>query len=160
MRWLIIALLVSNLNGQANDSTKLYNPYANVVKDVQAAVAKAKKEKKHVMLQIGGNWCVLCYRFNSFIQLDSSLKRLLDDNYVVYHLNYSKENRNLDYLKKLGFPQRFGLPVMVILDVDGNRIHTQDSGLLEKGNGYDPNKVKSFLKSWAPGAFEEILYKE
>jgi thioredoxin-related protein len=160
MRWLIIAFLFFNLTAQANDSTKLYNPYANVVKDVLAAVEKAKKEKKQVMLQIGGNWCVWCYRFNSFVQLDSNLKRLLDDNYVVYHLNYSKENKNLDYLKKLGFPQRFGFPVIVILDAEGNRIHTQDSSLLEKGNGYDTDKVKTFFKSWARGAFEEILYKE
>jgi len=160
MRWLVIALFFLNVTAKANDSTKLYHPYANVVKDVQAAVAKAKKEKKHVMLQIGGNWCVWCYRFNSFVQLDSSLKKLLDHNYIVYHLNYSKENKNLDYLKKLGFPQRFGFPVIVILDADGNRIHTQDSELLEKGNGYDHGKVKAFFKSWAPGAFEEILYKE
>jgi thioredoxin-related protein len=160
MRWFIIAVIFLSLSAKANDSTKLYNPYANVVKDVQAAIVKAKKEKKQVMLQIGGNWCVWCYRFNSFVQLDSGLKKLLNDNYVVYHLNYSKENKNLDYLKKLGFPQRFGFPVIVILDADGNRLHSQDSSLLEKGNGYDTDKVKSFLKSWAPGAFEEVLYKE
>ncbi len=80
MRWLILAFLFFNLTAHANDSTLLYNPYANVVKDVQAAVIKAKKEKKHVMLQIGGNWCVWCYRLNSFIQLDSNLKKLLNDN--------------------------------------------------------------------------------
>jgi thioredoxin-related protein len=71
-------------------------------------MAKAKKESKHVLLQIGGNWCVWCYRFNSFVLLDPDLKNILNNNYVVYHLNYSPENRNLDYLKKLGFPQRFG----------------------------------------------------
>jgi thioredoxin-related protein len=160
MRWLVVVFLFFNLRTEANDSTKLYNPYANVDKDVKAAIAKAKKEKKQVMLQIGGNWCVWCYRFNSFVQLDSSLKKLLNDNYVVYHLNHSKENKNLGYLKKLGFPQRFGLPVIVILDADGNRIHTQDTSLLEKGNGYDAAKVKSFFKEWSRGAFEEVLYNE
>jgi thioredoxin-related protein len=160
MRYLFILFLFVSLNSFANDSTKLYDPYANVSKDLAASLARAKKEKKHVLLQIGGNWCVWCYRFNSFIQMDKELKGLLDNNYVTYHLNYSKENKNLDYLKKLGFPQRFGFPVLVVLDADGNRIHTQDSVLLEKGNGYDKDKVKTFLMNWAPAALNEIYYKE
>ena len=88
------------------------------------------------------------------------MKKLLTANYVYYHLNYSPENKNLDYLKKLGYPQRFGFPVFVVLDAEGKQLHTQDSALLEKGNGYDSEKVKSFLRNWAPGAFDERHYKE
>jgi thiol:disulfide interchange protein len=162
MRVLIILyLIVASLSVTANDSTKLYNPGANVAADVQKALAKAKKEKKQVLLQIGGNWCIWCYRLNSFIQTDVVLKQLVNDNYIVYHLNYSKENKNLDYLKKLGFPQRFGFPVLVVLDGNtGAILHTQDNNQLVRGNGYDIDKVKSFLKNWAPGAFDEALYKE
>jgi hypothetical protein len=35
----------------------------------------------------------------------------------------------------LGNPQRFGFPVFVIIDGDGNVLHTQDSALLEQGKG-------------------------
>lgn len=160
MRLLFLILLVSSLSVNANDSTKLYNPKANVAKDVEALIARAKKEKKHVLLQVGGNWCVWCYRLNAFVQTDTLLKKMVNDNYVFYHLNYSKENKNLDYLKKLGYPQRFGFPVLVVLDTDGTRLHTQDSALLEKGNGYDREKVLSFLRQWAPGALDEMIYKE
>lgn len=160
MRFLFALFLLVSLHSFANDTTKLYNPYANVQKDVKAALAKAKKENKHVLLQIGGNWCIWCYRFNDFVKKDTSLEKLLEENYVVYHLNYSKENKNLDYLKELGYPQRFGFPALVILDADGNRIHTQDSGLLEKDKSYDGNKVRSFLINWAPSALDEKKYKE
>jgi thioredoxin-related protein len=157
---MVLFFLFFSINSYGSDSTKLYNPAANVSKDVAAALAKAKKEKKNVLIQVGGNWCVWCYRFNSFILTDSILKKLVNDNYVFYHLNYSPENKNLDYLKKLGYPQRFGFPVLVVLDADGKQLHTQDSALLEKGNGYDEEKVKSFLRNWAPGAFDEMHYKE
>jgi thiol:disulfide interchange protein len=160
IRLLFAALLFFSLQTSANDSTQLYNPAANAAKDVQQALMKAKKENKHVLIQIGGNWCIWCYRFNSFVQLDTALKNIMENNYVVYHLNYSPENKNLDYLKKLGYPQRFGFPVMVVLDADGNRLHTQDSALLEKGNGYDTDKVKSFFANWAPVAFNPAHYKE
>jgi thioredoxin-related protein len=152
--------LMISIQAFAGDSTKLYNPYANVEKDIAAALVKAKKENKHVLLQIGGNWCVWCYRFNSFVQMDTTLKSLLDRNYILYHLNYSKENKNLTYMKKLGFPQRFGFPALVVLDADGQRIHTQDGSLLEKGNGYDKQKVETFLRNWSPAALNEVYYKD
>jgi len=155
MRPFILSLvLLISVSAFASDSSFLYNPYANAEKDVAAALIKAKKENKHVLLQIGGNWCIWCYRFNSFVQTDSTLKRILDNNYVVYHLNYSNENKNLDYLAKLGYPQRFGFPCLVVLDASGKRLHTQDSALLEKGNGYDFDKVKNFFINWSPGAVE------
>lgn len=160
MRLLFSLFLLISLQAFGNDTTKLYHPYADVQKDVMAAVAKAKKENKHVLLQIGGNWCIWCYRFNDFVTTDSTLRTLLQENYVLYHLNYSKENKNLDYLKKLDYPQRFGFPALVVLDAHGNRLHTQDSGLLEKDKSYDFTKVKTFLINWAPSAFDEKKYKE
>lgn len=160
MKILILFALLFSAPVFATDTTKLYHPYANVAKDIEQLLVKAKKEKKYVLLQIGGNWCVWCYRFNSFVQTDATLKQIVANNYELYHLNYSKENKNLDYLKKLGFPQRFGFPVFVILDENGNRLHTQDSALLEKGNGYDYDKVKAFFTNWSPLMLQEERYKE
>ena len=160
MRLLFFVALLTSLNVSASDTTKLYNPYANVEKDVAAALVKAKKENKHVLLQIGGNWCVWCYRFHGFVAKDTALNRIAQENYVVYHLNYSKEAKNLDVLKRYGFPQRFGFPVFVILDGNGNRLHTQDSSLLEEGKGYNAEKTKSFFLAWAPAALDETKYKE
>ncbi|RYD88952.1 MAG: thioredoxin family protein [Sphingobacteriales bacterium] len=160
MRFLFALLMCCSLSASANDSTRLYNPAANARKDVAAALQRAKAEKKQVLIQVGGNWCIWCYRFNAFTHADTAINALLRDNYVVYHLNYSKENKNLDYLAELGYPQRFGFPVMIVLDADGHRLHTQDSGLLEKGNGYDHDKVYAFLHGWARPALDPLLYKE
>jgi len=159
-RLIFLLALTFSLQAFAGDSTQLYNPSANVEKDVAAALVKAKKENKNVLLQIGGNWCIWCRRFYVFVKQDSVLSKLLERNYVVYHLNYSPENKNLDYLKKLGFPQRFGFPCLVVLDADGNRLHTQDTSLLEKGNGYDTGKVKDFFTNWSPQALNPAAYKE
>ncbi|RYY38814.1 MAG: DUF255 domain-containing protein [Chitinophagaceae bacterium] len=160
MRLLIALLLICTMPVLANDSTRLYHPSANARKDLAAARAQAKAQKKHVLIQVGGNWCVWCYRFNAFTSADTTIRALLRDNYVVYHLNYSKENKNLDLLAELGYPQRFGFPVLLVLDADGKRLHTQDSGQLEKGNGYDREKVISFLRGWSPAAFDPVFYKE
>lgn len=148
------------LPANAGDTTRLYNPFANAEKEISELLVKARAQKKNVLLQVGGNWCIWCYKFNAFVQTDTLLKQLVRDNYLTYHLNYSKENKNLSTLARLGFPQRFGFPVLVVLDGFGNRLHTQDSSLLEKGNGYDTNKVKNFFQAWSPAAFLPELYKE
>ena len=107
MRFLFSLVLFVSLKSFAGDTTKLYNPAANVKKDVAAAVAKAKKEGKHVMLQVGGNWCIWCARFHEFVTKDAQLDSLMNANYVVYHLNYSKENYNAKLLTKYHFIFKF-----------------------------------------------------
>ena len=127
---------------------KLYKPEDNAKQEIAAAVKKAKEEGKHVLVQIGGNWCIWCARFNDFVTKDKSLDSLINSNYVVYHLNYSKENKNSDLLAKYEFPQRFGFPVFMILNEKGDLLHTQSSWYLESGKSYDKEKVTAFFNDW------------
>jgi hypothetical protein len=85
---------------------------------------------------------------------------LIRADYVYLLINYSKENKNMDVMKQLEYPNRFGFPVFVVLDGKGKRLHTQDSGLLEHATvkGYDTTKVVTFLKMWNVKAVEPSTY--
>jgi len=141
------------------DTAQLYNPAANAQKDIAAAVAKAKVEKKFVILMAGGNWCSWCKLFNKTVTEDTQLDSMLNANFVTYHLNYSDENKNEAVFAKYGFPQRFGFPVFIILDENGNRIHTQNSEYLEEGKGYNKKKVMEFFEAWSPAALDPAQYR-
>ena len=160
--FLFAVLVMSVTAAFSQDMTKfkLYHPEANAKNEIEAAVEKAKKEKKNVLVQVGGNWCVWCARFNDFVEKDASLDSLVKSNYVVYHLNYSKENKNTDLLEKYKFPQRFGFPVFLVLDGKGNLLHTQSSWYLEAGKSYDKEKVTAFFNDWSVKAFDPEQYKE
>ena len=138
----------------------IYNPEADAQTDINTAVEQAAKEGKHVFLQIGGNWCVWCHRFHQFINDDAEISEYVTANFVVVNVNYSKENKNEKVLKDLGFPQRFGFPVFVILDAKGSRIHTQNSAYLEAEGGYDKSKVLGFFKQWSPAALDPKTYEK
>ena len=148
--------------GYTQDLSKfnLYKPAEDAEKALDAAVKQAKKEGKHVFVQAGGNWCIWCARFNDFVTKDASLDSMIQKNYVVYHLNYSKENFNTKLFAKLKFPQRFGFPVFLVLDGKGDLLHTQNSAYLEEGKGYSKDKIMEFLSHWAPAAFDPANYKE
>lgn len=134
----------------AQEKVKIYDPGADAAQEIAKAVSIARQEAKHVLLQIGGNWCSWCIEFNKLVTEDAELNKLMNDNFVVLHINYSKENKNEKVLQSLGFPNRFGFPVFVILDGNGTRLHTQDSAYLEDGKtGHDKVKVKEFLEQWS-----------
>jgi len=142
-----------------NEKREIYDPQTDAMKDISDAVAQAGRENKHVLIQVGGNWCPWCIRFHAFINNDPEIDSLIHADYIYLLVNYSKENKNLDVLKKMEFPQRFGFPVLVILDEQGNRIHTQNSAYLEKEKTYDRKKVMEFLKQWSPAALDPANYK-
>ncbi len=162
MKQLFILTLIFgflSLGLSAQQTAPIYNPDANVKADVAAAIAKASAEGKHVFLQIGGNWCPWCLRFHKMIDEDKKLDSLVHANYEVVKVNYSKENYNKEFLLTLGYPQRFGFPVFVILDENGKVLHTQDSGYLELGKGYDPEKVERMFINWSVVTMKDAAVK-
>jgi thioredoxin-related protein len=159
---IVFAVVFLNLQSFSQDMKKfnLYRPEENAEQKIEDAVKQAKAQGKHVFIQIGGNWCIWCARFNDFVTTDKSLDSLVEANYVVYHLNYSKENKNEKLLAKYGFPQRFGFPVSLILDANGKLIHTQNSSYLEEAKSYNGKTVAGFFNDWTPKALDPKLYKE
>jgi thioredoxin-related protein len=151
-----------SLNAISQDMTKfnLYKPAEDAEVEINNAIELAKKEGKHVFIQIGGNWCIWCARFHEYVTNDKSIDSLVNANYVVYQMNYSKENYNAKLLAKYGYPQRFGFPVFLILDQQGKLLHTQNSAYLEKDKGYDRNQVIGFFNDWSPKALLPSQYKE
>ena len=139
---------------------RLYKPGEDAEKKLAAVVTQAKNEGKHVFVQIGGNWCIWCARFNELATSNPTIDSLITTDYIVYHLNYSKENMNSKLLAKYGYPQRFGFPVFLVLNSNGKLLHTQNSVYLEAGNGYNEKAVAGFLTDWSPTALDPKRYKE
>jgi|SRR5687767_3162443 len=139
---------------------KLYKPAEDAETEIANAIKQAKNEGKHVFIQIGGNWCIWCARFVDFVDTDKEIDSLVNSNYIVYHMNYSKENKNQKLLTRYNYPQRFGFPVFLILDGDGKLLHIQNSVYLEEGKTYNRNTVIGFFKDWSPKALEPSQYIE
>jgi thioredoxin-related protein len=146
------------LNGFSQER-KLYIPTADASKDIDSVVVKASREGKYVLLQGGGNWCSWCIEFARFCKADPQIDSVIKSSFVWYHLNFSKENQNKPIFAKYGYAQRFGFPVLIILNDKGERIHTQSSEYLEDGKkSYDKHKVQEFLEMWSPHALDPKMY--
>ena len=172
---LAVALFTMAAHAQTEGETtpkKVYNEQINPLEQIDQALAQAKAEGKFVICQVGGNWCPWCLRFadfitndstiNSwclrfadFITNDSTINSVIEQNFVYIHANYHPRKAGevgKALMKRLNNAGRFGFPVLVVLDEQGNVLHIQDSGLLEEGKGYNQKKVLSFFQNWTPKA--------
>lgn len=160
IRTIILVLFLASPIFAFSQAKQVYNPEANAKADVKKAIEIANKNGKHVFLQIGGNWCPWCIKFHNFIESNTEINTYLKENFEVVKVNYDRNNKQEELMAKLQFPQRFGFPVFVILDSEGNRIHTQNSGFLEKDKNYDNKVVLRFLQNWSPNAINPDSYKK
>ena len=138
----------------------IYDENINPLEQIDVAVNKAKAENKFVICQVGGNWCPWCLRFADFVTNDSIISNIIDDSFVYIHVNYYPSRSNTAELKdrdkalldRLSHPERFGFPVLVVLNEEGKVIHIQDSGYLEEDKSYNHEKTLRFFNNWTPGA--------
>lgn len=137
-----------------------YKPDADAATELQQAIQQAGNENKHVLVVVGGNWCPWCRMLSAYYHDNDTIAQYLSKEYVVVKVNYSKENKNPEVMKQLEYPQRFGFPVLVVLDDKGKRIHTQNSAYLEQGKGYSTKEMLNFLKAWSKPALDPEQYNK
>jgi thioredoxin-related protein len=153
---LAVALFATAVNAQEQTAPKkVYNEEINPLEQIDQAVAQAQTEGKYVICQVGGNWCPWCLRFADFITNDSTINAVIEQNFVFIHVNYHPRKAGevgKALMKRLNNAGRFGFPVLVVLDEQGNIIHIQDSGYLEEDKSYNAQKVLTFFRQWTPKA--------
>ena len=166
MKKVILSFVAALITLMANAQTgpkKVYNEDINPIEQIDAAVMKAQSEGKFVICQVGGNWCPWCLRFADFITNDTTISKVISENFEYIHVNYNprksegavKAQEAAALMKRLDNCGRFGFPVFVVLDESGKVIHTQDSSFLEEGQSYNQEKVLRFFKNWTPKAVRQ-----
>lgn len=115
-------------------------------KDLVLAMKIAKKEKKRILLDVGGEWCIWCKRLDQFLKENEDLSSILQKHFVIVKVNYSKDNKNEKFLSK--YPKVAGYPHIFVLDKKGKLLHSQNTAELEEGKGYSHKAILKFLNKW------------
>jgi thiol:disulfide interchange protein len=127
----------------------IYDEAADAAKQIEEALASARKENKRVLLQFGANWCGWCHKLHKLFHDDPAVSGTLKDGFVVVLIDVNK-GHNQETDRRYGNPVRFGLPAIVVLDADGKQLTTKDTNQLEEGDHHSTVKVLAFLKEWSP----------
>ena len=125
----------------------MFDPKRDPASDLEMAKVEAQRGGKRILLDVGGEWCSWCHILDKLVEEDGEIRSFRDANFVWMKVNYSEENENKAFLS--AYPEIKGYPHLFVLDADGNLLHSQFTGDLEKGKGYDRKKFFAFLKEWA-----------
>lgn len=136
-----------------SDLPPIYDTQADGKQQITDAVAAAKRQNKRILLQFGANWCIWCHRLHSLFDTNEEIAKKLEAEYELVLIDVDKvdgKEHNADVDAHYGRPTRHGLPTLVVLDTDGRQLTTRETAAWEVGEGYDADKVLSFLKRWQP----------
>ena len=121
-----------------NRGPDIYDVKADGFALIQTARQQARAGNKRVLLDFGANWCPWCHALHRLFTTDDRVRDRLAADYVVVMIDVNQRHgtaRNAAVNEKYGNPVKEGLPVLVVLDDDGHRLVTQETGALEQGGG-------------------------
>ena len=124
-----------------------YDPKRDAARDIDDAVAEAKRTNRRILLAVGGEWCSWCHTLDEFFAKHPELTALRDKHFVTVKINFSDENPNEAVLSRYGDIN--GYPHLFVLDSDGKLVRSQDTAVFEEGKGYVLERLTTFLTYWA-----------
>lgn len=129
---------------------EMFDPEADPVADLAAAVELAQAEGKHILLDVGGEWCSWCHLIDAYIETNAPTHEAFACAFVVVKVNYSDENENEAFLSQ--YPDRQGYPHFFVLDDTGALVASQGTGELEEGRGYNEAAMVGFANQYCESA--------
>ena len=115
---LIACLLLTASYAWSEDSHLPYDESANAEIDLAYAITEANKVNKHVLIEMGANWCPDCRTLGRYFQR-ADIKAWLDERFVVVAVDVGEWDKNLEIAERYGNPISEGIPSLVVLDSKG-----------------------------------------
>ncbi|HXN99623.1 MAG TPA: POTRA domain-containing protein [Candidatus Acidoferrales bacterium] len=118
--------------------------------DGQMQIARAQLEAQHtnkkLLLIVGDNSCGWCHLLDQTFQRNPATTAMRDKIFIALHVDVSEDNANECALR--AYPKAPGIPFIYVLDADGKLLGTEDAVDWESSDGYDPQRIETFLKKW------------
>jgi thioredoxin-related protein len=129
-----------------------YNEKADAKAELQAALQRAKKDNRQVLIQWGGNWCEWCVLLHKKFTTDPELRRKLLYEYELITIDVGRMDKNVDLAKQYKAALGNGVPYLTILDGDGKVLANQATDGFETKidgqKGHDAKKLLEFLSKY------------
>jgi thiol-disulfide isomerase/thioredoxin len=128
--------------------TKPYDEKADASADVAAAFERAKRNKKLVLIDLGGNWCPDCIVLANFLELPE-IKAFVSKHYEVVAVDVGRFDKNLQVPARFGFTDRLkGVPTILVSRVDGTLVNKDNVFAATSARKMTPKDLSEYLARW------------
>ena len=135
----------------AKANKNLYSETSDANADIAAALVRAHREHKRVLLDFGGNWCGDCQVLDIYYH-QSPNAELLEKNFILVHVNIGQMDKNVDVAKRYNVPITKGVPALAVLDANGKLLYAEREKEFEHAT---PEAITAFLNRWKPASLKK-----
>ena len=154
----LLALLSAPASGapenvQRNDGLYVYSHYdaaRDPRADLAAAIQRAQAGGKHVLVEVGGDWCGWCMILDNYIAMHRDLRDALASSFVIVKVNVARPGDNAAFLS--AYPHIEAYPALLVLDGSGRFVEATDLSTLQGDDGYSFEHMMAYAHRWAPRA--------
>ena len=126
-----------------------YDEAADPQRDLQAALAKARKENKRVLVVFGANWCPDCRELDKEFHAGGKTQSLVTGRYEVVKVDVGRFDKNLDFVKLYGEPIKKGIPSVVVVTPTNEVVYQTKAGELADARAMGSDGIFGFFKDKA-----------
>ena len=130
----------------------IYDTKADGENLIDAALLRAKREDKRVLILFGANWCPWCRRLHQTLSSAPTVLQKIHQEFVLVYVDVNTRNdkkRNATVIERYDNPLKYGVPVFVLLENDGTQLTTRESGSLSAATNEATAKlITEFLGKW------------
>jgi len=130
-------------------SMQVYDEKANADKVVDDAMARAKKNHKLLLIDMGGNWCPDCVVLHN-LMLVPAMQKFIDAHYEVALVDVGKFDRNPQIGERFGYPGRLkGVPTILVVNPQTSKvINSEQVFALSNAGHQTPQDLADYLARW------------
>jgi thiol:disulfide interchange protein len=116
---------------------------------VVAALDRAKKSHKRVLIDLGANWCVDCVVLANFLKLPE-MQRFMTAHYELVSVDVGRFDRNQQIPARFGITGRLkGVPTLLIVTPDGKLMNGNDVFATADASSMTPQALADYLAKYA-----------
>lgn len=123
-----------------------YDEAADAKAQVADAIARAKTSHKHVMIDLGGNWCPDCRVFAGVMALPEVAPAIKRD-FEFVAVDVGRFNKNLDIGDVYGVHVA-AAPTVIILDSTGKFVNAGNPTALSNARAMTPQAIVDTVYGW------------
>lgn len=137
------------LQEPAQKPASIYDEAADGAQQIAAALERARRDEKRVLVQWGANWCGWCHKLHALFEQDAAVRKSLSYEYEVVLIDVGRFDKHVELVTKYGADLKGnGVPFLTVLDAQGAVLVNQETSSLELDGAHDPAKVLAFLDKY------------
>jgi thioredoxin 1 len=147
MKWSVV-FAAALLSVAALAAPLPYDEHADARAALQQGLDTARASGKDVLVVFGANWCEDCRQLDK--AMHGRTASLIDARFVVVKIDIGNFDKNLDVVKRYGYPIGKGIPAAVVVNADDKVLYATRAGELADARHMGDDGIYDFFAKVVP----------